>query len=81
MIRYLERSVIAEFRETYGEMFSEQTVILAEVLEKLYAKSEKQFIFLIDEWDCVMRERQDEEELEKIEKRNNLIDPKKIQDF
>ena len=46
-------------------MFSERITGLAEALERIYAKTEKQFIFLIDEWDCVMRERQESEELQK----------------
>ena len=61
----LEQAVLEELRETYGDLFSEATTILASALERIYAKTEKQFIFLIDEWDCVMRERQESEELQK----------------
>ena len=62
---YLERAVLEELRESYGHLFSERITGLAEALERIYAKTEKQFIFLIDEWDCVMRERQESEELQK----------------
>ena len=62
---YLEKVVIEEIREVYGELFSEQETILAVVLERIYAKTKKKFIFLIDEWDCVMRERQESEALQK----------------
>jgi len=62
---YLEQAVIEEFRETYGEFFSERETILAAVLERIYVKTGKKFIFLIDEWDCVMRERQESEDLQK----------------
>lgn len=62
---YLEQAVIGELRETYGNLFSAQTTILAEALEKIFVKTDKQFIFLIDEWDCVMRERQESEKLQK----------------
>ncbi|MDE6675853.1 MAG: ATP-binding protein, partial [Acetatifactor sp.] len=62
---YLERTVIAEFREIYGTLFSESETILAVILERIYAKTGKKFIFLIDEWDCVMRERQESELLQK----------------
>lgn len=62
---YLERAVLEELRESYGDLFSERITGLAEALERIYAKTEKQFIFLIDEWDCVMRERQEEECLQK----------------
>ena len=62
---YLERVVIEDIRDVYGELFSEQETILAMVLRRIYAKSKKKFIFLIDEWDCVMRERQESEALQK----------------
>ncbi len=62
---YLEQAVLEELREAYGELFPEQTTFLAEALERIYAKTEKQFIFLIDEWDCVMRERQESEDLQR----------------
>lgn len=62
---YLERVVIEEIREVYGDLFPERTTILSEVLEKIYVKTKKKFVFLIDEWDCVMRERQESEVLQK----------------
>ena len=62
---YLERVVINEIHEEYGELFSDQEMILAAVLERIYVKTKKKFIFLIDEWDCVMRERQESEALQK----------------
>ena len=61
----LEQVVIEDIRKAYGEMFSESETILAAVLEQIYENTDKQFIFLIDEWDCVMRERQESEELQK----------------
>ncbi len=62
---YLEQTVIDDIREVYEELFSKQETILAAVLEQIYAKTKKKFIFLIDEWDCVMRERQESEGLQK----------------
>ena len=61
----LEQVVVEDIRKVYGEMFSERETVLAAVLEQIYANTDKQFIFLIDEWDCVMRERQESEELQK----------------
>lgn len=52
---YLERAVIEELREEFGNLFSERITVLAEALERIFAKTRKEFIFLIDEWDCVMR--------------------------
>jgi len=62
---YLEWNVIEELRETYGDLFSERITVLAEVLEKIYVKTKKKFVILIDEWDCVMRERQESEALQR----------------
>ncbi|MCI8390621.1 MAG: AAA family ATPase [Roseburia sp.] len=62
---YLEELVIRDLREAYGELFDGQESVLAAALEQIYAKTEKEFIFLIDEWDCVMRERQEAEELQR----------------
>lgn len=62
---YLEQVVIEELHEVYGELFPEKETVLAAVLERIYAKTGKKFIFLIDEWDCVIRERQEEEKQQK----------------
>lgn len=62
---YLEQVVIAEIRKEYGEFFSEQETSLAAVLEQIYVETDRQFMFLIDEWDCVLRERPEAEELQK----------------
>lgn len=62
---YLEKVVIAEIRDAYGEFFSDEETNLAVVLEQIYVKAHRQFIFLIDEWDCVMREKQTNEALQR----------------
>lgn len=62
---YLEQRVLEELREQYGDLFSAQETILAMALRKIYAKKNKRFIFLMDEWDCVMRERQESEAMQK----------------
>ncbi len=60
MTEYLEWAVIAEMRKVYGGVFPEQETALAVVLEQIYVETDRQFVFLIDEWDCVMREKQEE---------------------
>lgn len=62
---YLEEVVVEDLRESYGDFLNRQGLGLAEALEKIYAKTGNQFLFLIDEWDCVMRERQEAEDLQK----------------
>lgn len=65
LTEYLEKAVIAEIRRVYGELFQEQETILASVLRQIYVETERQFIFLIDEWDCVMRERPKDDGLQR----------------
>lgn len=62
---YLEQEVLDEIREEYGELLKRDDIGLAAALRKIYAKKKKKFILLIDEWDCIMRERQKSEELQK----------------
>ncbi len=65
LVEYLERVILQEVRSTYGELFPEQETILAAALEQIYAATGRKFIFLVDEWDCVMRERQESEDLQR----------------
>ncbi len=63
--KYLEQEVLEELWEEYGEWIKKKDVGLADAFRRIYAKTEKEFIFLIDEWDCVMRERQESEAMQK----------------
>lgn len=63
--KYLEQEVLEELLAEYREYLSGQDKGLIGSLRRIYAKTGKKFIFLIDEWDCVIRERQDEEKLQK----------------
>ena len=62
---YLEQEVLEELREEYGALMHRPDLGLAEALQRIYAKTGTQFIFLIDEWDCIMREQADAELLQK----------------
>ena len=62
---YLEQIVMKDLRNAYGDIILDETTILAEALECIYANADRQFVFLIDEWDCVMRERQESETMQK----------------
>lgn len=65
MTDYLEQAVIADIRKVYGDLFPEQETVLANVLEQIYVETGREFIFLVDEWDCVMRERQESAVMQK----------------
>ncbi len=62
---YLEQEVLEELLDEYGTFIKNTEIGLADALRRIYAKTEKKFVFLIDEWDCVMRERQESEDLQK----------------
>ena len=62
---YLEQEVTDELGEEYAEILKGRKMGLAAALRKIYAGTGRQFIFLIDEWDCVMRERQESEALQR----------------
>ena len=63
---YVDKTeLMEELSEAYGDVLNGREVRLAPALRKIYAKTGKPFIFLIDEWDCVMRERQESEGLQK----------------
>lgn len=65
MTDYLEREVLRELRQRYAGILGEQDRTLAAALRQIYAETGREFIFLIDEWDCVMRERPSLEDLQK----------------
>lgn len=65
LTEYLEREVLDELFEEYGEYIKSKNLGLTAALRKIYVKTKKKFIFLIDEWDCVMREKKESEELQK----------------
>lgn len=55
MTEYLEQVVIRELQKMYTDVFDPEEMDLSVVLEQIFNSTGKQFIFLIDEWDCVMR--------------------------
>ena len=63
---YLEQEVVRDLKKEYGEILNGlSSRNLAPILREIYVETGRQFIFLIDEWDCVMRERQESEALQK----------------
>lgn len=61
---YLEQEVLVEIRAVYGGFLAGNEMGVAAALRKIYVETGRKFIFLIDEWDCVMRKRQKSEELQ-----------------
>ncbi|MDE5699507.1 MAG: ATP-binding protein [Lachnospiraceae bacterium] len=65
LTKYLEQEVLEELKEEYGDVSGRQDMGLAYALRRIYAKTKRKFVFLVDEWDCVMRERQESETQQK----------------
>ena len=65
MIAYMQKKIINDLRSEFNEYISAEADNLVDVFEELYAKTKKQFIFIIDEWDCIFRELKDDMELQK----------------
>ena len=56
---YLQKAVLKELREVYAGYLDPDESELASALEQISAEAGKEFIFIIDEWDCVFRETSD----------------------
>lgn len=65
VMEYLEQEVLRELKKEYADILIRVDIGLAAALREIYVETDRQFVFLIDEWDCVMRERQESEDLQK----------------
>ncbi|MDE5565204.1 MAG: ATP-binding protein, partial [Oscillospiraceae bacterium] len=62
MIQFIEDDIIDEIIEEYPDFKLPRRVTLIGVLEKVFAKYQIPFVFIIDEWDCIFRENADNKE-------------------
>lgn len=58
MLQYIQKEILAELKKKYFNIFPKDEKILSAALEKLYSNNKEGFIFIIDEWDCVFRNKQ-----------------------
>ena len=56
VVPYIEKSVIAELKEKYPNIISEETVSLPEAMSEIYTVTGNKFIVIIDEWDILIRD-------------------------
>lgn len=56
VVSYIEKSVIAELKEKYQDIISEETVSLPEAMSEIYTVTGNKFIVIIDEWDILIRD-------------------------
>ena len=64
VINYLQEKVIEELKEQYSNIINDNINILGEAFDKIYDKERKKFIFVVDEWDCILRENRNNTELQ-----------------
>lgn len=58
MIEYLEKQVLGELTDQYPDLLqTSEKWHLSSAFEKIYSVCKKGFIFIIDEWDCIFREK------------------------
>ena len=58
VLDYLQKMVLAELYREYGQYILPEVNNLSAALAQIYNATEKEFIFIIDEWDCIFREKQ-----------------------
>ena len=56
IVPYIQAQVIAELREEYPDFVPQDAISLPSVLSNINNRTEKQFVIIIDEWDCIFRE-------------------------
>lgn len=64
LITYLQDKVLEELKESYPEQLFDNEPLLVTALEKLYKTLGTEFVFIIDEWDCIFREKKHNTEIQ-----------------
>lgn len=65
----IEKSVLSELREKYPDYVAADETSLPDALTQIHAKenrADKGFIFILDEWDCMFRERKEDNAAQKV---------------
>jgi len=55
---YLQSMVLEEFKDAYSDLVKASNSSLSCALERIFSQTHRGFIFIIDEWDCIFREKQ-----------------------
>lgn len=58
LVPFIQQKVIRELRKEYPDFIDEDETSLSAALESVYYENKQGFIFIIDEWDCLFREKQ-----------------------
>lgn len=62
----IEKSVLWDLLEEYPDIRYFDTENLTRTLQDIYAQTQKAFVFIIDEWDCIFRENTGNKEFQKL---------------
>ena len=57
MLAFLQKRVIRELKRQYPEVIEGEERFLTIALEDIYSETSDAFVFIIDEWDCILRDR------------------------
>ena len=57
MISSITKSVVDELKEAYPQIDFKSPDILHKTLKEVFSQSKVPFVIVIDEWDCIMREK------------------------
>ena len=66
MLALLQRRVLAELKKAYPDCVTEGECFLSLALDDIYSKTKEKFIFVIDEWDCLLREKKENTREQKV---------------
>lgn len=56
-LKYLQKRVMKDLRTTYPGIVDPNEMFLSIALEDIYNAKKEKFIFIIDEWDCILRDK------------------------
>lgn len=66
MVSYLEAAVLKDMAAEYPELSVNPEDHLSSALEKIYSIHKKGFVIIIDEWDCIFREKKSAKEAQNL---------------
>lgn len=57
LIECIQSEVLEELKEHYPGRIPEREKFLSMAFDKIFSKTSESFVFIIDEWDCILREK------------------------
>ena len=65
MLAMLQKYLVFDLVEHFGDIRFRDENNLIQVMKDIYAKTKRSFVILIDEWDCLFREYQQDQNAQK----------------